>query len=82
MIKIDLLKKIGLSDDEINLYGTDFLIQYIKYHKQKKISIFFSGFDKDELVKVRNIASSYNLIILSNFSNSTDIAFTFYTFTR
>jgi hypothetical protein len=73
MIKIDLLKKIGLSDDEINLYGTDFLIQYIKYHKQKKISIFFSGFDKDELVKVRNIASSYNLIILSNFSNSTDI---------
>lgn len=73
VIQIDLLKKFGLSDDEINLYGTDFLLQYLKYHKIKKIGVFFSNFNNEELVKMRNVAILNNLTNLTNFSNAIDI---------
>jgi hypothetical protein len=52
IIQINLLKKFGLSDDEINLYGTDFLLQYLKYHhktKYGKSTILFLGFEDEEL---------------------------------
>ncbi|PJJ10632.1 hypothetical protein CLU83_4083 [Flavobacterium sp. 1] len=73
VIQIDLLKKFGLSDDEINLYGTDFLLQYLKFHKTRKIGVFFSNFNNEELTTIRNVAILNNLTNLTNFSNSIDI---------
>jgi hypothetical protein len=59
MIKIELLNKFGLSDDEINLYGTDFLLQYLKYHhitKYGESTILFLGFDGEELNSLKRNA--------------------------
>lgn len=51
-VQIDLIKRFGLSDNEINLYGTDFLLQYLKYHhitKYGESTILFLGFEGEEL---------------------------------
>lgn len=73
--QIELIKKFGLSDDEINLYGTEFLLQYLKFHKRKdkKISVFFSGFRNEEFEAMKNIAVLNDLIIEFKFSNDIDI---------
>lgn len=71
--KNGLIQKFGLSEEELDLYGIDFLIQYLKYHKQNKIGVFFLGFDKHELVEVKNIASLSNLLIVNDFSNDIDV---------
>jgi hypothetical protein len=49
IVKNELIKKFGLSDDEINLYGIDFLLQYLKFHKNRKLSVFLLGFRKKNL---------------------------------
>ena len=64
IIQIDLLKKFGLSDDEINLYGTVFLLQYLKYHhinKYGESTILFLGFDDEELNSLKRKAKRNGL---------------------
>lgn len=64
MIKIDLLKKFGLSDDEINLYGTDFLLKYLKYHHNTTYcfsTILFLGFEGEELNSLKKKAKCIGL---------------------
>lgn len=62
--QIDLIKKIGLSDDEINLYGTDFLLQYLKYHHNTTYyvsTILFLGFEGEELNSLKSKAKGNGL---------------------
>lgn len=64
MIKIELLKKFGLSDDEINLYGTDFLLKYLKYHHNTTYyvsTILFLGFEGEELNSLKKKAKRFGL---------------------
>jgi hypothetical protein len=60
IIQINLLKKFGISDDEINLYGTDFLLQYLKYHHITNMygesTILFLGFEDEELNSLKRKA--------------------------
>lgn len=50
---MNLLKKCGISDDEINLYGIDFLLQYLQFHHKDKFEVFFFGFVNEELKELR-----------------------------
>ena len=62
--QIDLIKKLGLSDDEINLYGTDFLLQYLKYHHNTTYyvsTILFLGFEGEELNSLKSKAKGNGL---------------------
>lgn len=64
VIQIDLLKKFGLSDEEINLYGTDFLLQYLKYHhlsEYNESTILFLGFEGEELNSLKRNAKRNGL---------------------
>ncbi len=59
--KIEFIKKIGFSEDEINLYGIDFLLQYLKYHHVKGLTIAFLGFDDEDLMSMKVKAIDYGL---------------------
>ena len=53
--KIELIKKLGLSDIEIHQFGDVFLINYLKFHHKKNYStslILFLGFNDEEIKKL------------------------------
>lgn len=62
-LQIELIKKLGLSDEEINLYGVDFLLQYLKYHNTKVSTVFFLGFADHELTFFKARAHANGLVI-------------------
>lgn len=74
-VQIDFLKKIGFSDDEINLYGIDFLLQYFRFHRRKdqQITVFFSGFKNEEFKLVKDIAIKNDLTVEFKFSEKINI---------
>lgn len=64
--KIELIKKLGLSEEEINQFGDVFLINYLKFHHKKRYrtsSILFLGFSDEEFQKLRTIANQSYLDI-------------------
>lgn len=62
--KIELIKKLGISDEEINQYGDTFLINYLKFHHKKyfgESSILFLGYNDEEIVRLKKNATLFNL---------------------
>jgi hypothetical protein len=69
--KIELIKKLGLSEEEINQFGVDFLISYLKFHHKKYYgtsSILFLGFNEEENEKLKKIAIKSYLTVHSRIS--------------
>lgn len=73
--KIELIKKLDLSQEEINQFGDVFLINYLKFHHKKYYgtsSIVFLGFN-EEIEKLKRIAILSNLKV--NIRLSTNLNF-------
>ena len=71
--KIELIKKLGLSDIEIHQFGDVFLINYLKFHHKKNYStslILFLGFNDEEIKKLKRIAILSKLKINIRISNN------------
>lgn len=74
--KIELIKKLGLSEEEINQFGDVFLINYLKFHHKKfygKSLILFLGFNDEEIEKLKRIAILSSLRV--NIKISTNLNF-------
>lgn len=64
--KIEIIKKLGISEEEISLYGDIFLINYLKFHHKKNYgesSILFLGFTEEEIEKLKKNAILFNIKI-------------------
>ena len=62
--KIEIIKKLGITEEEINQYGDVFLINYLKFHHKKyygESSILFLGFTEEEIERLKKIATLFNL---------------------
>ncbi|MEG0916010.1 MAG: hypothetical protein RSF68_03250 [Myroides sp.] len=62
--RIEIIKKLGITDDEINQFGDVFLINYLKFHHQKyygESSILFLGFTEEEIELLKKTATLFNL---------------------
>lgn len=62
--KIEIIKKLGITDDEINKFGDIFLIDYLKFHHKKyygESSILFLGFTEEEIERLKKTATLFNL---------------------
>ena len=62
--KIEIIKKLGILDEEINLYGDVFLINYLKFHHKKyygESSILFLGFTKEEIERLKKSTNLFKL---------------------
>lgn len=71
--KIELIKKLGLSEQEINQFGDTFLINYLKFHHKKHYgtsSILFLGFSEKEIEKLNRTAIQSNLKVKTRFSST------------
>lgn len=71
--KIELIKKLGLSEEEINQFGDVFLINYLKFHHKKYYGtslILFLGFNDKEIEKLKRIAILSMLRVNIRISNN------------
>ncbi|OBQ50150.1 hypothetical protein JJL45_11745 [Tamlana sp. s12] len=62
--KIEIIKKLGISDEEINQYGDVFLINYLKFHHKKyfgESSIVFLGFTKEEIEQFKKKSNLFKI---------------------
>ena len=62
--KIEIIKKLGITDEEINQYGDVFLINYLKFHHKKyfgESSILFLGFTKEEIERLKKSTNLFKL---------------------
>lgn len=74
--KIELIKKFGLSEEEIYLYGTDFLLHYLKYHQKNKgvnVRIIFIDFNEDEFKELEVIIRQNKIEIITKLTSTFDI---------
>lgn len=82
--KIELIKKLGLSEEEINQFGDDFLINYLKFHHKKHYgtsSILFLGFNEEEIEKLKIIAIQSYLNVHTRISPNLNFVCAKYDFT-
>ncbi|MBP6755105.1 MAG: hypothetical protein KA210_03075 [Bacteroidia bacterium] len=71
--KIELIKKLGLSHEEINQFGVVLLLNYLKFHHKKHYgtsSILFLGFSEYEVEKLNRTAIQSNLKVKTRFSST------------
>ncbi len=64
--KIEIIKKLGITDEEIIQYGDVFLINYLKFHHKKyfgEASILFLGFTKEEIEKFKKKTNLFKIIV-------------------
>ena len=74
--KTELIKKFGLSENEIYLFGTDFLLHYLKFHQKNKgvnIRIIFIGFNEDEFKELEIISRQNKIEIVTKLTLTFDI---------
>ncbi|UPQ80805.1 hypothetical protein M0M57_08180 [Flavobacterium azooxidireducens] len=62
--KIEIIKKLGITDEEIGQYGDFFLINYLKFHHKKhygESSVLFLGFSEEEIEQLKKNAALFDL---------------------